>query len=270
MARFHQAAQGIDHLERLSRGDSPLHRLGPGAKGAVTILYVVLVISFPSRNLSGLVSFCLYPAVFMSLSGTPWGPLLSRLLVAMPFALAGGVSNLIFLRETAFVLGGVPVSAGMVSLASILLKTVFTVFAVLILIATTSFADLAALLTSPRMFRVIGLQLVMTWRYISALLDEAQDMVTAYSLRAPGARGVRMRDMGSFAGQLLLRSFDRAERVYSAMKCRGFSGVYHGNRSLALRGADGAYMMITVLILLFLRFFNLSRILGGLRGFFHA
>jgi len=35
-----------------------------------------------------------------------------------------------------------------------------------------------------------------------------------------------MRDMGSFAGQLLLRSFDRAERVYNAMKCRGYALGY--------------------------------------------
>jgi cobalt/nickel transport system permease protein len=36
-------------------------------------------------------------------------------------------------------------------------------------------------------------------------------------------KGIAMKDMGSFTGQLLLRSFDRAERIYNAMKCRGYA-----------------------------------------------
>jgi cobalt/nickel transport system permease protein len=263
VAQFHRAAAGIDHLERLGRGDSPVHRLHTGAKGVVTLLYIVLVVSFPSRNVSGLVPFCLYPAVFMSLSRTPYRPLLSRLIIALPFALAGGISNIILLRETAFVFGSFTVTGGMVSFASIMLKSVLSVFAVLILIATTSFTDLSAVLTAPRSLRIIGLQLVMTYRYITTLLDEAQDMSTAYLLRAP-VRGIKLKDMGSFLGQLLLRSFDRAERVYQAMKCRGFDGVYHGNRPGSLRTADGIFIVITTLTLLLLRFFNLSLILGSL------
>lgn len=33
-----------------------------------------------------------------------------------------------------------------------------------------------------------------------------------------------MKDMGIFVGQLLLKSFDRAESIYVAMKCRGYDG----------------------------------------------
>jgi cobalt/nickel transport system permease protein len=230
----------------------------------------MLVISFPSQNVSGLVPFCLYPAVFMSLSLTPYRPLLSRLAAALPFALAGGISNIILLRETAFFVGGFSVTVGMVSFASIMLKCVLSVFAVLILIATTSFADLSAWLTAPRPLRIIGLQLVMTYRYITTLLDEAQDMFIAYILRAPEHRGIKMKDMGPFLGQLLLRSFDRAERVYQAMKCRGFAGIYHGNHPGAPRPADGAFVLVTTLALLALRFFNLSRLLGRLGELFHA
>jgi cobalt/nickel transport system permease protein len=63
----------------------------------------------------------------------------------------------------------------------------------------------------------------MTYRYIGVLLAEAYAMGVAYSLRSPNRKGIEMRDMGSFAGQLLIRSFDRADRVYSAMKCRGYA-----------------------------------------------
>lgn len=262
MSRFHSAAAGIDHLERLSRGDSPVHRLNTGVKVTATLLFLALTISFPSKNLSGLVPFLLYPACMMSLSGTPYRPLLARLVVALPFALFGGASNLFFMRETAFHLGALAVSEGLLSFASIMLKTLLCVFAVLILIATTPFTDICALLTSRRLVGVVGLQLSLTYRYIGVLVDEAQRMWTAYILRSGVARAIRMKDMGSFLGQLLLRSFDRAERVYSAMKCRGFAGRYHPGKSRPLRRYDLVFLVILAALLVFMRFFNVSLFIG--------
>jgi cobalt/nickel transport system permease protein len=262
MSRFHSAASGIDHLERLSYRDSPVHRLNTGVKVTATLLFLALAVSFPSKNLSGLVPFLLYPACMMPLSGTPYRPLLARLVIALPFALFGGLGNLFFMRETAFNLGGLEVTWGLVSFASIMLKTLLCVFAVLILIATTPFNDICALLTSKRGLGVIGLQLSLTYRYIGVLVDEAQRMWTAYILRAPGTKAVRMKDMGSFLGQLLLRSFERAERVYNAMKCRGFTGRYHPRERRPPRRADVVFLVILSSALVLMRFFNVSRFIG--------
>ncbi|MDR2444906.1 MAG: cobalt ECF transporter T component CbiQ [Spirochaetaceae bacterium] len=266
MSRFHSAAAGIDHLERLSCGDSPIHRLNTGVKVTATLLFLTLVISFPSKNLSGLVPFLLYPACMMPLSGTPYRPLLARLVIALPFALFGGVSNLFFMRDAAFNLGGFAVSEGLLSFASIMLKTLLCVFAVLILIATTPFNDICALLTRTRWIGVVGLQLSLTYRYIGVLVDEAQRMWTAYILRAGVAKAIKMKDMGSFLGQLLLRSFDRAERVYSAMKCRGFAGRYHPRKSRPLCRSDLVFLIILAAALVLMRFFNVSLFIGrGIR-----
>jgi cobalt/nickel transport system permease protein len=264
VSQFHRAAAGIDHLERLGRGDSPVHGLNTGVKAAAAVLFLALVISFPSKNVSGLVGFALYPAFMMALSGTPYRPLLARLVFAMPFALFAGLSNLFFMRGAAFTLGGFTVSAGLVSFASIMLKTFLCVFATLILISTTPFTELCALLTGPRGLGILGLQVVLSYRYVSVLLDEAQSMRTAYLLRAPSEKAVRMRDMGSFLGQLLLRSFDRAGRVYYAMKCRGFCGVYHPRERRPLRRADFIFLFGISSALFTLRFFNISLFLGKL------
>jgi len=268
MGQFHHAAvaakAGIDHLDRLGGGDSSVHRLHPAAKAAATLGYVILLISFPSRDISALIPFALYPAILMPLSGTPWRPLLSRLLVALPFALMAGVSNVIVMRDAAFALGDFIVTGGMISFGSILLKTALSVLAVLILIATTSFADLNRLLTASKALRPFGLQLLMTYRYISTLLDEADNMWLAYMLRAPAEKGIRMKDMGSFLGQLLLRSIDRAERVYQAMKCRGFDGTYRKSASPRWRAADFLYIIAVTALALGLRLFNASSFLGGM------
>jgi cobalt/nickel transport system permease protein len=77
-----------------------------------------------------------------------------------------------------------------------------------------------------RRLRIPGIFITMfemTYRYIGVLLIQAYSMSIAYSLRCANKRGIEIKDMGSFAGQLLLRSFDRADRVYNAMKCRGYA-----------------------------------------------
>ncbi|MDR2484559.1 MAG: cobalt ECF transporter T component CbiQ [Treponema sp.] len=261
---LYQGAAGIDSLERLAMGDSPVHRLHPRAKLLATVAYIGVVISFPSYNVSGLVPFLLYPAAAMPLSGTPYKPLLIRLLAALPFSLMGGFSSLLLIRETAFSLGTFSVTWGMVSFGSIMLKTLLTVLAVLILIATTSFIEIGYQLTAIGLPKIMSLQLVMTYRYISVILGEAASMFTAYILRAPNQKGIKMKDMSSFLGQLILRSFDRAERVYQAMKCRGFQGTYQGKGRRKFRPADYGYALGLLAAALGLRFFNLSVFLGRL------
>jgi cobalt/nickel transport system permease protein len=142
-----------------------------------------------------------------------------------------------------------------------MLKTLFSCFAVLILMATTPFTSLANLLTASRALRPLGLQIVLTYRYISTLLDEASNMWTAYMLRSPGAKAIKMKNMGTFAGSLLLRSFDKAERVYYAMKCRGFSGAYYaGNAQSRLSKGDWLFLCVSLVALCFMRLYNISGI----------
>lgn len=257
---------GIDHMERLAAGDSPVHRLHAMAKLVTTVVYIIAVISFPLGNISGLMPFFIYPLLMMPLSGTPYRPLLGRLLIALPFSFMGGLGNLLFMGGEAFRLGGVIVSLGAAAFASIMLKTALSVFAALILIATTSFFDIGGMLALLRVPKVICLQLVMTYRYVSVLIVEAASMFTAYALRAPGQKGIKMKDMSSFAGQLILRSIDRAERVYRAMQCRGFEGVYMDGRNGRARASDWAYAVVFTLGVVFLRYFNLGEYLGKLFG----
>jgi cobalt/nickel transport system permease protein len=265
---YHKTA-GIDHLERLAGGDTVIHRLHPLAKILAVFAYVVVIVSFPSRNLSGLAAYLFFPAILFPLSLTPLRAILPRLLAALPFALVGGIANLFLLRDTVFYLGPAAVTAGTLSFCSIMMKTLLSVLAVLLLIATTSFADINRQLGCLGMPRILALQFVMTWRYITVLTGEAAAMFTAYLLRSPGRNSsLRMQDMGSFLGQLLIRSFDRAERVYRAMKCRGFDGVYRGGAGRHFRPADAGYTILVCGLAIALRFFNLGRFAGMFVGGF--
>ena len=52
-----------------------------------------------------------------------------------------------------------------------------------------------------------------------------------------------LRVYGQMLGQLLLRTFARAQRVYLAMKCRGFDGEVRVARQLHFGAADLIFLL---------------------------
>jgi cobalt/nickel transport system permease protein len=147
--------------------------------------------------------------------------MLKRVAIALPFILFAGISNLFFDRGTLLVILGVPVSAGLVSIFVLITKAILCVGAAMILMATTPSRELFSQLRSWKVPEVLVTTVQLCLRYLMLLLAEARQMALAYHLRGCRQKGVELRHTGSFFGQLLLRSFDRAERVYRAMALRG-------------------------------------------------
>ena len=266
MSNIQNSIREMYALERLSSGCTAIHRLHPAAKLFSAVFFVVTVASFGRYAMLSLTPFAFYPAVMMALSETPYAMLLKRFLVALPFCLFAGVSNIIFDRAAAFTLGGLTVSLGALSFAALLLRAYLCVMAVLLLVATTRVSEITAQLRRMRAPAVFVTMFELTYRYAGVLLDEAGAMYTAYSLRGGDGKGLEMKHMGSFVGQLLIRSFDRAERIYAAMKCRGYDSraVYASNRVFAV--SDAAFTMSVALFCVFFRVISLDALINALPG----
>ena len=69
---------------------------------------------------------------------------------------------------------------------------------------------------------VFATQLLFLYRYIFVLGEEAMSMTRARALRSFGGRGMGMRVYGLMLGHLLLRTYDRAQRVYLRHAQPGF------------------------------------------------
>ena len=244
-------------FESLASGHTAAHRLHPFAKIFSAIVFIVCVASFGRYDFARLAPYLFYPFVIAALAEAPYRLLLPRMLVALPFCLFAGLSNALLDRAAAFMIGGVTVSYGAVSLATIILKMYLCVMAALLLAATTPFAELSAQLRRMRVPAVFVVIFEMTFRYIGVLFEEAHSMVSAYRLRSGGKKALDMRHMGPFAGQLLLRGFDRAERVYAAMCCRGYSLNSAMPAGRRLKGRDIAAMAAVCLPSLLLRFIKI-------------
>ncbi len=66
------------------------------------------------------------------------------------------------------------------------------------------------------------------WRYLHVLEEEHRRMVNALKVRGfePATNLHTYRTYAYLVGLLFVRGYDRGERVYKAMLCRGFDGTF--------------------------------------------
>jgi cobalt/nickel transport system permease protein len=250
-------------FDELAAQTTVIHRLHPGVKLLTTLVFIVVTASFRKYDLIALLPLFLYPVVLISLAELPAGYLLKRLLIAIPFVLFVGIFNPLFDQTPLLQIGAVSISGGWISFISILIRVALTVLAALILIATSGMYEIAAMLLKMKIPRIFVVQLLFLYRYLSVLIEETSRTLRAYSLRSFHEKGLAFKVWGSLAGQLLLRTIHRAERIYQAMLCRGFTGEIHLWRPGKLRPKDILYFLGWSGFFVAARLYNIPEFLGA-------
>lgn len=250
-------------LDDLARKDTPIHRLHPLVKLMTTMVFLTVVVSFGRYEIFALLPFIFYPVIIFALAELPVAPILKRLLFVAPLILGIGIFNPVFDHQTVVFLG-LNISRGWITFISLTIKAALTVTTALLLIATTGMDNLAAALRMLRIPRLFVMQLLLTYRYITVLIEETARTLRAYYLRAPQQKGVQRSAWGSLAGQLLLRTFDRAQRVYQAMCLRGFTGEFNTGGFAKLTNKDFLYFSGWCIFFATARLYDLPVLLGSL------
>jgi cobalt/nickel transport system permease protein len=229
---------------------SPLRRLDPRWKLAGLFL-AALGISLLRTG----------PAVLLALAGAvllvalarlPWGwyaaragslaLVLALFLLPLPFLMTGEGPN--------WEWGWVRVSPHGFQVALVLAgKALAIVSLMLVLLAT---APLDATLKAARSLGVPGVLVqlaLMTYRYLFLLADELARLRIALRVRGYRNRASRhsYRTVGHVAGTLLVRGYERAERVGQAMRCRGFDGRFRTLTPFRTRPADLLAFLVLLL-----------------------
>jgi len=262
MASIHSAVLDLKRLDLLANGNSTIHRLDARAKVLVTLVFILCVVSQNRYELAALFPFFIFPAVIISLAGLPPLFILRKIILLCPFVLAVGIFNPFFDREILLQLGPLGISGGWISFASILTRSVLTVGAALVLLGVTGFSAVCQALERLGMPQVFAVQLLFLYRYIFVLAEESGRASRARELRSCGKKGLGIRSFGSLAGHLLLRTWQRAERIHMAMLARGFSGIFHVHRQPCFGATEFLFVFGWSAIFIFLRLQNVSQFLG--------
>ena len=264
MRSIDTAVLDFKRLDLLARAEGPLQHLDGRAKLLTSLVFIVTVVSLPRYEVAALLPFFIYPVVMVALGNLPAGFIARQVALVVPLALVVGMFNPLFDRAPQLVVGDFALSGGLLSWVSIVLRSLLTVAAAVTLVALTGFPGVCQALQrlgAPQLFTV---QLLFLYRYIFVLAEEAARISRARELRSFGRRGRSMASFASLAGNLLLRTWMRAERIHMAMLARGFAGEFHTRQPGRFGGREIGFVAGWSLLFLALRNVNLTRSLGRL------
>lgn len=231
------------------------------AKLLLTVCYILTVQSFGKYQLSGLFVMLLFPVLFYQFAYLRISTCFYKLRMVMPLVCLVGVANPFFDREILYSAGTWNISGGVVSMVALALKGVLCLMMTFLFASTTPAEEICAALRMLHVPRTITSLFLLTVRYSHVLLEQFEIMTESYALRAPGQKGIRINAWGSFLGQLLLRSMDRARELYDAMCLRGYSGnFYYMEKKASLWKSLVAAAILGILMVL-ARIYNLTALL---------
>ncbi|MBR0398679.1 MAG: cobalt ECF transporter T component CbiQ [Eubacterium sp.] len=263
MNKMNKALRELSAMDSLAARHSPVHGLNAAAKLICTVVYILTVVSFSKYDFGRLLPMVLWPVLLFQISGIPVRVCFYKLRIVLPLVMAVGLFNPIFDRAPLLYIGTLPVSGGVVSMITLMMKGVFCLMASFLLIATTPIDSLAAALRKLHVPSMLVTLLLLTFRYVGVMTEELAVMTDAYHLRAPGQKGIHISAWGSFLGQLLLRSMDRAQELYSSMLLRGYHGHFHYAAWKPFGLTDAGYMAASLACMAVIRIFPVVQMLGG-------
>jgi cobalt/nickel transport system permease protein len=262
MARIVESIYNVHYLEELSYKKTFIHSLNPVIKLLVTIVFIATTISFGKYDISALVPLIFYPIVIFAMAEIPVVKIFKRVLPVLPLVIGVAIFNPIIDNTPLLSLGEITISAGWISFFTLILKSIFTIVATLLLIVTTGIDKIGMALRRLKVPKIFVTQLLLTYRYISVLMEEGANILKAYHLRAPMLKGVSVKDLGSILGNMLLRTFDRAGKIYDAMVLRGFCGEYELQQNNKISIKSILYLILWSIFFILVRRFNVSEIIG--------
>ena len=234
--------------EPFSEGDSWVHRLDPRGKIVVAALFAILVATTSTYvgALAGLALALLY----LNLARLPLRKVLVRLLVVNSFIFfLWVVLPLTYPGDPLWRLG--PLSAtrqGLFVTGLITLKSNAIIIAIIALVATVPIVTLGQAMHNLRLPDKLCHLFLFTYRYIYVFEQEYHRLGQAMKIRGfqPRTNLHTSRSYAYLAAMLLVRCFDRAERVFQAMLCRGFHGTFYSLQTFSWQDRDRLFLAFSL------------------------
>lgn len=237
-----KAISNIRKVDELGDKCTMIHKIDSSIKIIVTIIYVIKVLSINQFIISDIICIVLYPLILFIFGRVPVKFILKKVLFVLPIIFGLSIINLI-----------IDFSYSEIYFSALLLfKCTFALVGALLLIVTTGINNLASGLKKLKIPNILIMQILMLYRYIILMMEECYRVKSAYELRTLGEKSMTIKDFGQIIGQMLLKTIDRSEKVYEAMKLRGFEDDLYININKRVGYMDFLYLITFAVILIFL------------------
>ena len=229
-------------LDRYLEGRSWFHSADARIKLVMALGFIFATTSIPPGKWIGFAAMLVLVWLAAAISRVGLLRVFLRSLIAIPFILIALPTvftkpglPLFELDLTLFTLTGT--REGLDFFISVLLKSWASVTAAVVLTATTPPLRLLEALRALRVPAILVAIVMLMYRYLFVLVDEAQSLMRARTARSAaigpksgGSLVWRAKSAGGMAGSLFIRTLDRSERIYMAMLARGYDGTLRQSR----------------------------------------
>lgn len=203
------------YIDKYAGLDSLIHRIDPKTKLIVSFVFILFIaLASPTAYLFFILCGLML-VMLLALSRIPFLFIFKKTLTVIPFV----ILIAIFIP---FMKG----QEGIILFRSIVIKSYLSVLCMTLLISSTRFDSLLKGLEQLKMPRLFIMTMSFMYRYLFLLIDEIHRMERARESRSfcKPRPFHTIKTLSNIIGVLFVRSYERAERVYLAMRSRGFTG----------------------------------------------
>lgn len=218
------------HSHHLSlHGKSHLHNLSPQLKILSTLLIVISIAFSKIINPFQILSHALIVFLIIRYSRIPLKTYLKRLTIDIPFILfalflpflSSGNNDVVMT-----ILSFDVYRTGLLEMLAILFKATSGVSLGIVLTATTTNIEIIYGLQKLKLPSIIIAIMSFSIRYIDVFIDEFKRVKISMQSRGYIEKGIKnLIPIAYASGAMLIRGYERGERVYLSMVSRGFNGV---------------------------------------------
>lgn len=180
MNRISQAITEIYKIHRECEVNRWINKINPIVKLFLTIIYILILISFDKYDLSGVCSMILYPLITMIMFDISIKDCQKRLKSIFVIVCAVGIINPFIDHKVVKEVCGVMMIGGVISMITLMIKGILAVMASYILIVTTSIEKICCVLRVMHVPKVFITIILLIYRYIVLLLKETEKIINAY------------------------------------------------------------------------------------------
>ena len=263
MSKMQNAINEIHNIDNNSAKNSFFSKIHPLLKLLITVIYIILLTSINKYDLITTITMSVYWIIVSIIGDISIKTCIKRLKIVFLLLIFIGIANPILDRTIITYIGVIPITTGMISMITLILKGFFAIISSYLLIATTSIEDICYSLKILHIPNTLITVFMLIYRYIIVFLKEVEKIWIAYSLRAPKQKGVNFSAWGSMIGSLMIRSIDRAQVVYESMELRGFNPDKFFVKSQKINKVSIIYFCGMILLLIVIRFFPVFEIIGN-------
>ena len=253
-------------IDNESHIQSPMRSLNPKTKIVTLIGVVLIIVTTPVVEMGVISLFLLYFAIALTIiliSNVPISFFVKRFVIVLPFVLVAVIAAPFVHGDIVFAsipLGFTTINLsqkGVLIVINVLSKSILSILFLSFLISTTPFSELILGLKELKLPYFLSDALSFMYQYIFILTDEAEKITRARDARLYGGRWIwHANTIGYIIGAIFVRSIERGERTFLAMKARGYDTRLINKKTDKLRANDYFFGIIVLFVSIVIRIYG--------------